>query len=271
MKNQITLNDKMKDINLNIKQSDIDIYTDNIERPIFNSDKDFILEETTSQIYLSEKTDQNEDRKNFFKLFRNFKGNKKNLILHNNVYTNSNNSDLFKTELIIPSKFNLANAKNMSLNINSTSGNIKVQNLNFERFNINSTSSNVLINNVIAKDFNSAVTSGNIELNRVKYDKCNIDNTSGNIYIISSIIKDLCIDLSSGNITLEDIFLISANIQNINGDINANIIQNMNNYITSITTVAGSIDQNSPTHYNDKPNNKITIDSIDGNIKVYFK
>lgn len=148
------------------------------------------------------------------------------------------------------------------VNINSLSGNVKIENFNFEQLNAYVTSGNITIKEVSSEtSINLRTTSGNINLNEVEAKLLNINTTSGNISLTSSrIVDDIKINAmsgniklynikanqliggaSSGNVELNQVDVLDIELRVTSGNISVDVIDQIDNYRIEASVVSGDI------------------------------
>ncbi|MDP4095161.1 MAG: DUF4097 family beta strand repeat-containing protein [Bacillota bacterium] len=173
-------------------------------------------------------------------------------------YSKRNNINTYKSDLKLD--IYVPKAFTKSLNINTVSGSLKVQDMNIEDFNFNSVSGELEANTLYTK--NSSITSVSGDLN------------------ISGFKGDVTVKTTSGEITLNYAeFDNNININTVSGNTSLKLTDNAQFHI-KYTTISGDIDSRYPITIQGKASSKgiegyvgseknnIIVNSISGSLEI---
>lgn len=108
-----------------------------------------------------------------------------------------------------------------SIDVETTSGSVYVENLELSDFNIDGSSGSLNVSNVSSENgFKIELTSGSINLSNIKTKKAEVKNSSGTIAIEDLEAEELDVNNSSGTIKLTDVSVTdSVDVLNTSGSI----------------------------------------------------
>ncbi|MBU5488258.1 DUF4097 domain-containing protein [Clostridium sp. MSJ-8] len=231
----ITIDDNIEKININSTAADIEVeFTNSIATEI-----KMTIEGTFS------------DTKSFEDIIGDFG-------YSNNIATistkeNSLSFGTFKLKLFIPSQY-----KN-NININTVSGDIDCSNaITLSSFNIEATSGDIEINNLNTQNTSISTISGDIDIENFKTKQSNINTTSGDIYAETSELGISKIKTTSGDIDIEMTRLDkSMDINSTSGDVYLTV-PSKENFDVNFSSLSGDLYDDSSHKSGEKIINVIT-------------
>lgn len=184
---------------------------------------------------------------------------------------------------------------NGNTTIKTTSGDIAIEDYNFNSLELDVSSGNINLNKVLVdKETNVEATSGNIKINQLESQELYVKSTSGNMELKNSNIEiDTSLKITSGNVKVEKtlspkilINAVSGNVNLINiesnnidvnvtsGNVKVNVVDELSNYKIDAKVTSGSLyyqgTKINGSLYNPNGSKEIKLRSTSGNIHINF-
>lgn len=238
----IKLSKDISKINLDLLSSDVNVYADDIRQPMVRYQGDFDVSYNNKTAIIKENGDKNST------------------IIKNNIFNN----------IVIVNGNVTINGQKM---VNNVSGQKDVE-LILPRFSFSNTK--IPVHNEKYNDITVQINSksGDIGIKNLKLKKLIIDTLSGDVNLENMILSELMIKTLSGDMYLNDIDSLYSHLDSKSGDIDINIINSILNYEILLKTLSGeavqkSIETSSPIILDTK--NSLEAKTLSGDIKVLFK
>lgn len=173
---------------------------------------------------------------------------------------NVNYSDL-KLDIYIPKNYN------NNINITTTSGDLKLSNINIKDLDLGTTSGDIELEDIITKTITGNSTSGDLELINVSADNIAFNSTSGDIEM-KNISGNVTVNTTSGDV--KSLYKDYKNVININstsGDISLTLPKD-SSFTLGAKTVSGKLECDFPITIQGKQKNSLSGTVGTGKYKV---
>lgn len=171
------------------------------------------------------------------------------------------------------------NTSLLELDINVTSGNIRIYDTIAANTFIQSSSGNIVLNNMSGQTISTVQTSGNVTATNCNFASVTSTGRSGNVRFEGAILQDVYVNRTSGRIDITNTNATGNNItlQTNSGNISYRTASPFNNLIYNARVTSGNIridrariDGRTATGSVGTPNNLINITATSGNISLEF-
>lgn len=161
-----------------------------------------------------------------------------------------------------------------NVNIESSSGRIKVTELNADAIYIDLVSGQTTMRSIEANTITAESTSGDIDISDAKADRFDFVLTSGHLTMSGIESDGFAAKLTSGGAGLEGDFRGSNIIEVTSGNVNMDITGRKNDYSRFISVVSGSVfidgERGAGNDSNTGAHNSLEIDVTSGSVKINF-
>ena len=183
--------------------------------------------------------------------------------------------EVIKTDITVTSGDISIESVNVEGHVAQTSGDAKVTDIASANLKLDSTSGNAVMNSCEIDEISMDHTSGAVNLNDTTSKKIIFNSTSGDLIANNAVTDEFNANITSGEIEATDCDFKNVYISGTSADVNLDLRGNVSDYDYAINTLSGDIEvdtmemEHTYVTKNGK-NNKITIDTTSGDIKIAF-